>query len=166
MKLFLYVVAFLMIVITGFGFFPSYANFIFAGGSDGLMNIVSANIWFQIIVVSSFLLSIYKYNKTMNAILILIFFLWCISGRMVSLFPDGRLSSGWFYLETDRINICKNEEIDCDRIFFYETEIEELPFWRLRIKNKNINSVIFIGPVIWSNTLSLFRYNFPRFEGS
>jgi hypothetical protein len=154
-----------MILVTIIGFFPSYTTFIFAGGSDGLMDMISVNSFFQTSIILIFgailIVNKSKLRKYTYFLLMLVFLLWSLSGRMIALFPDGRLSSGWFYIETNRINICK-DEIDCDKIFYYETEIEKLPLWRIKIKNKRTDNVVFIGPMVWKKTIELFKKKFPR----
>lgn len=156
-----------MILVTIISFFPSHASFIFAGGSDGLMDMVSANPIFQtsciIIFGTVLIVGKHKYKKYAYLFLALLFFIWILSGRVIALFPDGRISTGWFYLETNRINICK-DEIDCDKIYYYETEIDKLPLWRIKIKNKRNDAIVFIGPIVWQKTIELFKKKFPRFE--
>src|SRR2546422_5755400 len=41
-------------------------------------------------------------------------------------------------------------------VIFYQTKIEGLPLWRIRVKNNNINKVIFIGPFQWNKAVKMF----------
>ncbi len=154
---------------TTLGFFPTTASFTFARGSDGLMELISINVWVQASLVFVFgtVAIAYKnrYKKKAYIILSLLFLVWFMSGRTISIFPDGRLSTGWFYWETSRINICQNE-IDCEKVFYYETKVETLPLWRIRIKNKQTDKIIFIGPLLWEKAIKLFQNNFSKYSKS
>lgn len=153
-----------MILLTTIGLFPSNASFLFARGSDGLMQMKSAPFWIQFLLILCFIIVAFAFkgkSRVKTYLLPILFILWILSGRVVGLFPDGRLSTGWFYVETARLNICKNSN-DCEKVYYYETEVQPLALWRIRIKNKEINKVIFVGPAIWSGTLKMFKKSFPK----
>jgi hypothetical protein len=153
-----------MLFLTAFRLFASTGNFIFAAGSDSLMTIVSSHLLISISLAVSFFLALLTYKKKRRALftslLTLIFLLWLFSGRMIAFFPDGRLISGWFYIPTNRIDICKTD-IDCEKLFYYYTKIEARSFWRLRITNTETNTTVFIEPFIWKNAIKLFEKEFP-----
>jgi hypothetical protein len=95
----LLVLVLMMMAITSIGLVPSFASFIFAGGSDELLHPVSGNMLIQFLLVFCFaaFILIYRAKSKLRAALLIIFFiLWVLSGRVVGLFPDGRLSAGWF----------------------------------------------------------------------
>jgi|SRR5579871_6016463 len=165
MKTFLYIITVLLFLLTMVGFFPNYAYFMFAGGSDDLMELRSGNIWLQISLVILFLLVVILFKNRLSSkifiTLLLILIIWLFSGRTISIFPDGRISEGWFYFETSRENIC-NTQVDCDKIFYYETVVEEKPFWRIRIRNKQTSTDFFVVPINWGKTLKMFRNKFPH----
>lgn len=166
MKIVLYSVALIMILITLFGCFSSYASLLFAGGSDVLMELVQGNLRLQILFVvlfcGSVIITKWRDGYKRYLFLGLLFLLWFLSGRTISLFPDGKIRTGWFYFKTWDTNICK-EEKDCEKVFYYETHVKKLPLWFLRVTNKDTNAVIFVGPVVWSETLSLFKKRFHEF---
>ena len=153
-----------MLLLTSIGFFPSFASFIFIGGSDDLSQLIFTNIWIQVFIICIFgvlglLWHSKKYVITKYFLLLFLLFLWILSGRTIILSPHGRLSSGWFYFETHRSSICDGE-INCDRVFYYETELETLNLWHIRIKNNEVDLIIFVGPLIWGETINLFKTNF------
>jgi hypothetical protein len=153
-----------MLLLTALRLWPSTGNFIFAGGSDILMTIVTSHFLTSITLAVSFFATVLIYKKKRRVLftllLTLIFLLWLLSGRMIALFPDGRLISGWFYIETNRTDICKTD-IDCEKLFYYDTKFEKLSFWRLRIANSETNTTVFTGPFIWKNAIRLFVKEFP-----
>ena len=83
--------------------------------------------------------------------------LWLLSGRTIGAIvdPEGKIVVGWFYIETEEFYVC-DRKTDCESVFYYQTKIEKLPFWRIEIKNGNIDKRIFVGPFIWDKTLSIF----------
>lgn len=159
------VVASLMAVITLFGFNTAFVRFFFASGSDVSMCLIESDLYIRVFFwVVFFLLSI-LFKKWGNKnfyypILITVFILWSLSGRMVALFPlDGRLISGWFYIETNRIEICKND-CDCEKVFYYETNYKKEFIWTYRIKNKDIETTLFTSPFIDNKVKKLFSQQF------
>lgn len=135
----------------------------FAKGSNYLMDLVSGSLLFQILFVVIFNLILIvnrKRNiKSAYVLLLLLLLLWGVNGRTIALFPDGRINSGWFYIPTYSINLCKDED-DCERVVYYETEIEKLPLWNVRVKNRNVDIIIFVGPLVWTKTLKLMENKF------
>jgi hypothetical protein len=158
MKAIFLIIAFVMGAITMVGFFPSFSAFIFANGSDVLMNFAFPSVWLQVSLVLIFGVPLFMFRgkllKRLYPALALVFVFWIFSGRTFGIFPDGRIVTGWFYVGFDQIEVCRNST-DCEKTLYYETSIESLKPWRIRIRNKEINSTIFIGPVIWSNTLHI-----------
>lgn len=92
--------------------------------------------------------------------LLVVLILWLLSGRVVAFkaFPDGRIISGWYYIETNKFNLCEND-VDCETIISKESTISKLPLWRIRINNKYNNTVIFVGPFTWYSCYKVFENN-------
>jgi hypothetical protein len=119
-----------------------------AGGSIGsimIMITIRAAIS-TVLLVAFVLMSYFYFKKKVKAVfLILTFLLWFVSGRMIGILPDGRLSTGWFYMETDR-------------------KIKKLLFCSIRVKNKTTDQIIFVGPMLWNNALKVFHETFKAGE--
>lgn len=81
------------------------------------------------------------------------------NGSMIAIFPDGRLISGWFYIETGNVDICKSG-IDCDRVFYYETRYKRSRLWTYAVSNNEINTKIFVGPIITNQVNTMFKKKF------
>ena len=146
--------------ITIIGFNESLCSFNFSNGSDSVMDLSVSNIWIKVLLIVILGMLLLKYLQKKNykflSLIFIILPIWILSGRTVGIFPDGRLNIGWFYIKTDRINLCHPND-DCEKIFYNNTKIEELPFWRIKIENKNINQIIFVGPFIWNQTRKMFE---------
>lgn len=153
-----------MLLMTAFKLAPTTGNFIFVGGSDMLMSLVSSNFLVSITFGIAFFIIVFFYQKARRKVviplLILIFLLWFLSGRMIALFPDGRIITGWFYIQTNRSDICRTD-IDCEKVFRYDTRLEKLSVWRLRVSNSEIDVQIFTGPFIWRHSQLVFENEFP-----
>lgn len=99
-----------------------------------------------------------KFSTRKVLVLLLLFILWLLSGRVVAFkaFPDGRVITGWYYMEANSFNLCK-ENNDCESVVFKQTKVKRLPLWCISINNKVINKVIFIGPFTWNSCAKLFE---------
>ncbi len=152
-------VFFFLLAITMLGIDESTGNFIFAGGSDGLMEIRVTNVWLKILLffISAFFLFQFYKNKKMYSLILhtLFLFIWFLSGRTIANFPDGRISTGWFYFETNRILLC-NEIVDCEAVIHYKTTIKSNSLWFLNIEANNKKYLFYVGPFIWSDTKEVF----------
>jgi hypothetical protein len=158
-----------MILTSAIGLIPEYASFLLAGGSDGLADIIAVNVIWQFFFILIFAITILrrdnKVRKFNNVILFFIFFMWILSGRTIALFATGQLNSGWFYFKVNSINICE-DDLDCDKVFYYETKVTKLPFWRIRVENKSTDDTIFIGPMLWKEATTFFNLKFPESSSS
>ena len=161
-----------MILLTCIGCFRSDARFLFAMGSDSLLNMISGKIYIQSIFIVAFIMTVLiqikikQLIKYINIVLIFIFVLWMLSGRTIGYipYPEEKIKTGWFYLPMNQIFICNknnNVDIDCEKISYYETFVEVKPFWCIQVTNKEMSKVIFVGPFIWSNTLDMFKNIYP-----
>jgi hypothetical protein len=137
-----------------------------AGGSIGsimIMITIRAAIS-TVLLVAFVLMSYFYFKKKVKAVfLILTFLLWFVSGRMIGILPDGRLSTGWFYMETDRIDLC-DHKTDCETVMAQQTKIQKLIFLSIRLKNKTTDQIIFVGPMLWNNALKVFHETFKAGE--
>ena len=70
--------------------------------------------------------------------------------------PDGRIITGWYYIETNKLYLCK-EGYDCETILSRESVVNKLSLWRINIKNKDVDKVIFIGPFTWYSSSKIFE---------
>jgi len=157
-----------MLILTGLSLFPNYSSFLFAGGSDVLMEYAMSGFWVQTLFATLYLVTLIipyrSLEKNKKFLLVALFSLWFLSGRIVSIFPDGRISTGWFYIETDKVNICENS-IDCEKTVYYDTRLEKLSLWRIRIQNDKIDVVVFTGPFISSKSLNMLKGKFHNWKG-
>jgi hypothetical protein len=147
-------------MLTGVGYFPDTPN-LDGGSVDSTMSFASLPVIYPTIflVIFGLLLFIYLKKPTVikSVFLSLNLFLWILSGRMIGIgWPDGRLSSGWFNVGTESVFLC-DEKNDCETTIYYQTKVEKLLFWRVRIKNQNFNEVIFVGPLLWGRTLLMIN---------
>jgi len=136
------------------------------GGSTNSMEVVAAApIFLPIILLVLFcLLSYWNLKKPANikiCFLGLCILFWFASGRVVSIlvWPDARINTGWFNAATEEIKLC-NVKNDCETVMTQKTQTENLFFWRIRIKNENIDRIIFVGPFLWSKTVRMFTETF------
>lgn len=102
---------------------------------------------------------VFRQFSTRNLLVLsLVLVLWLLSGRVaaVKAFPDGRVITGWYYIETNSFKLCKENE-DCESVLFKETKVKLLPLWCISINNKDTNRVIFIGPFTWNSCIKIFE---------
>lgn len=99
-----------------------------------------------------------KFSTRKVLMLLSVFILWLLSGRVVAFkaFPDGRIITGWYYMETNSFKLCKEND-DCESVLFKETKVKRLPLWCISINNNFTNKVIFIGPFTWNSCAKLFE---------
>ncbi len=148
----------IMFGLTALGFFLKVS--LVGGSINSMEDIVAINgAWLAIIVVIFGFLLFYSLYKPSNVKLIflgVIIVIWFLSGRMISIifWPDGRVTTGWFGIPTDTFYLCTGKT-DCETTIAYHTKTENLFFWRIRLKNENVDKVIFVGPFIWNKTLKL-----------
>jgi len=156
----LVILCILMVMLTGVGYLPDTPN-LDGGSIDSLMSFASLPVLYPTIflVIFGLLLFIYLKKPTVikSVFLSLGLFLWILSGRMIGIgWPDGRVSSGWFNTRTDMFYLC-DDKTDCETMIYYQTQTQNLSFWRIRIKNQNIDKVIFVGPLLWDRTITMIK---------
>lgn len=165
MKYFISIILFsVMTLLTVVTLFSNFNRSFFAGGSEALMKITTPNFFLQILLLLICGFLWYKllrsFNVTIFVLCISVFMLWLMSGRAIGVFPDGKIKTGWFYFATNEINVCVDDKADCETVTNYQTTVEKIFFWRVRIKNKQINQKIFIGPVVWSSASKMLQEEF------
>ena len=149
-----------MATLTASGYFLK-AN-LARGDMESMEDIAAVNgAWPAIfLVISGFLLFYYlsQPTKVKLAFLGITIILWLLSGRMISMifWPDGKLTTGWFSVPTEKFSLC-NGKTNCETIMAYHTKTENLFFWRIRIKNENVDKIVFVGPFLWSKTVRLLH---------
>lgn len=106
---------------------------------------------------------LYKFNSKVLRISLLSIALvfWLLAGRKVGVkkFEDGRVNYGWYSFETGKFFLCDKEDIECETVIANKTSIEKLSFWRVKIKNEDINETIFIGPITWAKAIEILKTN-------
>ncbi len=149
------------------------SGFFFVGGSfASITDVTSGNKIISILLFVCFCLLVYFYIRRKSKIKLIalgfIFILWILSGRniAVQIYPEGKLTLGWFNMRTEIFSLCKPED-DCEKTIYYETKIEYCSFWRIRIYNEHYNKKIFVGPFIWNKTIQNFnkKFNSGRYYG-
>lgn len=151
-----------MAVATAVGFNIGFARFFFASGSDALMELISSNMLVRISLLLTFIALVVFAKKFTNksfyyTALIVVFSFWLLSGRMIGIFPDGRIKTGWFYFTTNEIHVCQDDKTDCEIVMNYQSSVEKTFLWQVRIKNNQFNDAIFTGPIIWHKTVKVFE---------
>jgi hypothetical protein len=161
LKFFLVVVFLIMLVFTSFAFVEDVKVLFTYESADYLSDITNINIFSSLLFVIIYLFMLIYFWKRLKSVVLILFFifsLWLISGRTLAFkyHPTGRIIIGWYYIQTDMFNLCKENQ-DYEKILSKETEIRELNFWRLNFKNKDVDKTIFIGPFVWNETREIFN---------
>jgi hypothetical protein len=157
MKYFLLFLLTVIIITTYLSFNEELINVMFSNDSAGYLTEVSnINISVSVIAIILFCFFIIKKNIGLLFALIII---WLFSGRRISIrnTEKCRISTGWFFIETNSFSLCKLKDCDCEII--HETTYEKLSFYRVKIKNKEIRKTIFIGPMVWSRVIEVLENN-------
>ncbi len=96
-------------------------------------------------------------NLIKTVLLTVVFIIWILVGRTVSIlvWPEIVVNSGWFNFRTSQLSLC-SEKGDCETEVVEEVRLTQLSFWRIRLKSKNSDKVIFVGPFIWKEILKNF----------
>lgn len=127
--------------------------------------VLTSNKYLQLGFMFVLLFFIWNFRRTMSKLrymmVFLVFINWLLACRTISfqIYPSAEIHSGWFYLPTRMSPIC-HSAIDCEQIVYTETKISEAPFWVIRIKNKQYDHSIFVGPYLWQNAKSYLNKTF------
>ncbi|MGZ3777712.1 MAG: hypothetical protein ACXVIY_10050 [Mucilaginibacter sp.] len=159
--IFLIIVFALMLTIT-LAYFSPANKFVFGRNSaDYMLKLAAVSVVWPIALLVLYLLFAWFYhrkpNRTRLALVTTVVLLWFLCGRMVGtlLWPEGKVITGWYYIPTYDFKLCGGDT-DCETVVYYQTHIEKLAFWRLRIKNRNVDQTVFAGPFIWNQIPEVF----------
>ena len=164
MKVIKILVVFFLILITYLGFGETAKLFYTNESATYLTELSSINIIISIVSVLIFVFVIfYKFkNKTFKAsLLFIVLLLWLLAGVKVGVkkFEDGRVNYGVYCFEVNRFFLCDKKDLECESIIANRTSVEELSFWRVKIKNEDIEEIIFIGPLTWLKAMNVLKSN-------
>jgi len=152
------VLCFMMIALTSIGYLEDSPDLV-EGSINSTTSYAALPAIYPTILLVIFGISLFLFLRKATVIkfviLALSFLLWTLSGRMIAIGLDGRLTYGWFNILSEDTSLC-DEKSDCETMIYYQTKTEKLSFWRIRVKNKNIDEVIFAGPLLWGRTVKLF----------
>lgn len=127
-----------------------------------LTDVSNINLPFAIIsIVSMLLINFLLHKKKLKISLIIVLIcIWLFSTRKVAISPyyEGRLGIGWNCFLTEELFLC-SEDVDCERKLAYETSVEKLSLWTVRLKSTDFDKEIFIGPLTWSITVKMLEKN-------
>jgi hypothetical protein len=161
LKTFLVIVFVFMSILTALTFTKNIKLLFTYESAEYLSDISNINVIFSVLFLVIYLFLLVRFwsrLKLLVPFLFFIFLFWIFSGRTLAFkyHSTGRVITGWYYIETDMFNLCKENQ-DYERILAKETKVNELSFWRLNFKNKYINKTIFIGPFVWDETIKILR---------
>ena len=126
-----------------------------------LTEIVQPKIFISVLLIVLNIVIIWKYQNIKMVLTIFIFSLITILllNRIVAvrISPTCEITTGWFLFRTQMIDISNNDNCENE---LSETSYNKLPFWRIRIKNKNIDEIIFAGPFQEDKVIELLKNNF------
>ena len=160
-KVFIVLIAFVMLTATVLFIFTD-PEILFVRESAAYLSRISVinrgtSVLFFIVYLLLTVLSIKRFGISKILALLLVLVLWIFSGRVVAFkaFPDGRIITGWYYIETDKFNLCEND-IDCEGVIAKEFKVTNLPLWRINIKTNTFDKTVFVGPFVsksWERVL-------------
>ncbi|RVU90811.1 hypothetical protein EH230_07805 [Flavobacterium columnare] len=161
LKILLVVFLVFMLILTILAFTDDMKLLFTYESAEYLSDISNVNVFFSVLFLIVYLFMLIYFWKRLKLVLPFLFFialLWLISGRTLAFkyHPTGRVIIGWYYVETEIFNLCKENQ-DYESILANETIINELPFWRLNLKNKDVDKTIFIGPFVWDETVKILK---------
>ena len=155
--LFLIIMVFLTIV----GYYSNELTGLGNGSIDTFAIIIKMTAVFPSLFLACCIILSYFYvkNNLKLIFLVMAFSLWVLSGRMICIWPDGRLSAGWYCIETERFYLCEKQS-DCETVMAQQTKLQKLFFWRVRVKNTTTDQIIFVGPMLWNNAIKVLHETF------
>jgi hypothetical protein len=153
-----------LILITYLGYGETAKLFYTNESATYLTELSSINIIISIVSILIFVFIIfYKFSNRAFKISLSFFvlLLWLLSGIKVGVkkFEDGRVNYGVYCFETNRFFLCEKEDLECESIIANRTSVEGMSFWRVKIKNEDIEEIIFVGPITWSKAIEVLKTN-------
>lgn len=137
----------------------SASRHLFAGGSiESTMKIFEPSFWVTFILfLVSILITILLRKKVIPLLLTfsIISSIWFFCGRTIGIHWTGEIITGWFYIATDKINLCESVT-NCNDIID-NTEVNDSHFFFLKLVGKTSEEKkIFVGPIIYEEIKNYF----------
>ena len=160
-KLTLFLVALIVVVGVSSLTYSKLGVFNFAGGSDSTLRVVRSSPW--IIAAVSFTLLAWlvffiwhsQSGVAQLVILAVLLMMWIISGRVIGVFPDGRIVAGWFFFSTTVLDFRDHDE---DHEFHVlHTQILPSSGWVVETRSHGQRARIFVGPILQNSLLGLLK---------
>jgi hypothetical protein len=139
-----------MTVLTYLVFDSKNSTFLFSGGSVGsTMKIFGPNFLLVLILYISTVISSFYFRKRSKYLLLCFFIFfttWFFSGRTIGVYWTGELTTGWFYISTDKVILSKGK--DCSGDVIECTTAKNSYLFRLILINGSVEQDVFAGPTI------------------
>lgn len=145
---------------------PLYLSLLSKDDSHTLAIFADSPVWVSLLFVCILILLIIFWKKkhlvrVRNGIALVCFFLWLLSGRVIGVYHDGKIITGWFCFRTEQIIVCNyNEQEDCENTLF-KTEVVEKSLWRAEVRNKYGTNTVFLGPFCWREGIKVLKSGYP-----
>lgn len=150
-----------MALLTFLSFKPENGAVLFSGGSVGsAMRIFGPNSLLVLVLCFATTLSTFLFRKRLKFLLIcflLFFSLWFLSGRTIGVYWTGELTTGWFYISTDKFLLYDNE--NCSENVIECTTATNSCFFGLKFINGALEEDIFVGPELRTVLRNYFNQN-------
>ncbi len=133
--------------------------FIFAGGSDSVLQVVRTPLWISALIsfvlVISLIYSIYsiEWNIGQRAFLSILFIAWILNGQTIGVYPDGRIMIGWYFFPINITNTLKPNENPEQYVSIISVKTKN--FFTLEFKNENDLTTIFVNPWLQSPLMKI-----------
>lgn len=154
-----------MSIVTLVGLNEDFSRDLLAGGSILMSSIVSniyIRITFLVLFIAVILLNKIIKNKIIfNSLLVFVFSLWVLSGKMVGVSPYGQINFCWHYFESSRVYLDKDSLLApeyyaseaeryyaSERVLVQETYYEKISYFAYRVFNKQCEVIIYTTPFI------------------
>lgn len=139
-----------ILIINSLAFIPRVKEYFWGGSNYVFVDFLVLNVVYSstITIGLIFLILLFdKQKKYLLPIVLVLFFAWILSGRIIGVSIDKNnfeVVSGWFYVATNfsktKINFSNETE---------KLEFKCLNFWRIEIKKGQFKETLFIGPFLW-----------------
>ena len=147
-----YLVILFLIILNAISYLPysRMGSFLFAGGSDSTLQLITPPFIMLSIVNFGFIIAFlytlhFRPSFGLITVITLLMTIWLLCGRVIGVFHDGRIISGYFFIPVKTIDFRDVSE-DFEN-YITETEIRRSSNLIIEIKNGRSKESIFIGPV-------------------
>jgi hypothetical protein len=161
MKYISFVTAFVMIVGTAFLTYSKLGLFNFAQGSDSDLHIVRSSPWLTAVLSAGLLLFIafLIWNPRLRVagliMVVVLILVWIINGRVVGMYSDGRIISGWFFVRTEVVNFREPDEDP--EVYVSHMTIMAHSKWKVEIRSREHTVKMFVGPILHKSLLKSWK---------